>query len=101
MILDWFDAREAVAFGELLVQEIGILFPLGADAARKSPSAKKERKRLEGLVTRTRSFAQGHKLNIYTKAKLLNTVKWKLREQAYPDEMVDEIIALLAPVLNG
>ena len=94
MILDWFNAEEAVTFGQELAQDIDRLFPL------KSASAKKDLKKLDSLLTRTRTFAQQHKLNIYKKAKLLNTVKWELRDAGNDDALIDEIIKVLAPLLN-
>jgi hypothetical protein len=99
MIRDWFDSREAVAFALGLVQDIARLFPL--DPQRKKPtSIKKDRKKLDALVIRTRTFAQEHKLNVYKKAKLLNAVKWQMRDAGHDEALIDEIIALLAPLLG-
>ncbi len=100
MILDWFDSREAEAFALELVADIDRLFPVNAIPKTKQGSAKKDRKKLDGLVLRTRSFAQSHRLNVYKKAKLLNTIKWHMREQGQQEVLVDEVIGLLAPLLN-
>jgi hypothetical protein len=50
-------------------------------------------------VLRTRTFAQQHNLNVYKKAKLLNTIKWELRDSGHEETLINEIPALLTPLL--
>ncbi|NDP42605.1 MAG: hypothetical protein GZ089_07800 [Aromatoleum sp.] len=69
-------------------------------AEKKTSSAKKDQKKLNSLVLRTRKFAQQHKLNIYTKAKLLNTIKWEMRDAGHDEAVVDEVVTLIAPLLS-
>lgn len=99
MIREWFDAREAVAFARGIARDIDRLFP-PAPQKKKPTSAKKDQKKLDSLVLRTRTFAQQHKLNVYKKAKLLNTIKWELRDAGHEEALVDEIVALLTPLLT-
>ena len=99
MIRDWFDARDAVTFAQGLVRDIDRLFPLGPQKT-KPTSIKKDRKKLDALVLRTRAFAQQHKLNVYKKAKLLNTIKWRMRDAGHEESLIDEIISLLTPLLS-
>ena len=101
MILNWFDAREAVAFALEIAVDIDRLFPVAPTPVKKKPTAaRKDQKKLDGLVLRTRAFAQAHRLNVYKKAKFLNTIKWQMREQGHAEALIDEIIGLLAPLLN-
>lgn len=100
MILDWFNAGEAVTFGREIAREIDRLFPPGAQKNKQPIPVKKDQKKLNALIIRTRTFAQQHKLNIYKKAKLLNTIKWELRDGGHEDALIDEIIVLLTPVLR-
>ena len=99
MIREWFDTREVVAFARGIAQDINRLFP-PAPQRKKPTSEKKDQKRFDGLVLRTRTFAQQHKLNIYKKAKLLNTVKWELRDAGHEESQINEILALLTPLLT-
>jgi hypothetical protein len=99
MIREWFDAREAVAFAQEIARDIDRLFPLAAQK-KKPSSVKKDQKKLDGLVLRTRTFAQQHKLNVYKKAKLLNTIKWELRDAGHEESLIDEILVLLTPLLT-
>lgn len=95
---NWFDAKEAIEFARDLAREINRLFPV--TPGPRSISAKKEQKKLDGLVLRTRAFAQAHDLNVYKKAKLLNTIKWDLRDAGQGDDLINDIIALLTPLLT-
>ena len=101
MILDWLDAAEAVAFAKEIAREIELLFPLDPQIKRQASTKTdmKNLKKLDGLVRRTRDFARSHKLNIYKKGKLLNTLKWELREAGHDDILIDEIVAFLTPAL--
>ncbi len=99
MIREWFDAGEAVAFARGIATDINRLFP-SAPKKKKPASPKKDRKKFDSLVLRTRTFAQQHKLNVYKKAKLLNTIKWELRATGHDETFIDEIVALLTPLLT-
>jgi hypothetical protein len=99
MIRDWFDAREAVTFAQGVVRDIDRLFP-HEPHRKKTTTVKKDRKKLDALVLRTRAFAQQHRLNVYKKAKLLNTIKWRMRDAGHEEALIDEIISLLTPLLS-
>ena len=99
MILDWFKAGEAVLFAQEVVREINRLFP-PTDQKGKAIPKKAFEKKFESLVVRTRAFAQKHKLSVYKKAKFLNTIKWELREAGHQDDLIDDVIALITPLLN-
>jgi len=100
MTVRWFDADEAVDFARGIAKDIDRLFPPDGTSNQKTVSPKKDRKRLDGLALRTRAFVKGHRLNVYKKAKFLNTVKWELRDAGHADALIDEIIAFLTPLLN-
>jgi leucyl-tRNA synthetase len=99
MIRDWFNATEVVEFGRTVARDVTQIFP-STPGSRKTHSLKKDRKKLDSILRRTREFAQQHRLNVYKKAKLLNTVKWELREAGQNEDVIDEVIALLAPLLS-
>lgn len=99
MILDWFKAGEAVLFAQEVVREINRLFP-PTDQKGKAIPKKVFEKKFESLIVRTRAFAQKHKLNVYKKAKFLNTIKWELREAGHQDDLIDDVIALITPLLS-
>lgn len=100
MVIGWFDASEVVAFAEEIVLEIEKLFPLDEQHA-KSRNMKKEQKRLNSLLVRVRSYAMKAPLNVYKKAKFLNTIKWKLHDAGHEQQFISDVVALLTTSLNA
>lgn len=83
MLFDWFDARAAVECGATLAEFVVERIP------NKNP--KKAPEALAKLFAHIERFKQNHKLNMYKKAKLANTFRWKLVDYGYTDEFIDEI----------
>ena len=100
MISTWFNASEAVAFGEEIADEVERLFPL-EERRTKPRNAKKEQNKLGALLIRVKAFSSRTPLNIYKKAKFLNTVKWKLRDAGHDEQFVNDVVALLTTSLNA
>ena len=99
MILDWFNAEEEVSFSKEVVREINRLFP-PMDQKGKAIPIKTYQKKFDGLVGRIRTFSTKRKLNIYKKAKLLNTIKWEMREAGHEETIINEFISFITPLLN-
>ena len=100
MIIEWFNTREVVAFADDVILEIEKLFSV-QESRSKLRNASKEQKKLVALLGRVRAYATKSPLNIYKKAKFLNTVKWKLRDAGHDDVFVSDVVALLATALNA
>lgn len=99
MVIDWFNARDVVALAEEITREIERLFPLDQKrSASRHPA--KEQKKFENLLAKVHSQAMKLPLNIYKKARFLNTVKWKLRDAGYDPKFISDVVALLVPSLN-
>ena len=91
MLLRWFDAREAKAFGEELARYYDSEFrAIGKSSASKQED--KHRRLLGRLLQRAKQFAQQHPLNVYRKAKLSNRLKWTLKDLGYDDELIDRLV---------
>jgi hypothetical protein len=100
MIIDWFDVSSVVAFAEEVVLEANRLLPLVKQEG-KLYAGKKEQKKFDALMTRVNTFAKNNPLNIYKKAKFLNTVKWGLRGAGHDEKLIDEMVVLLTASLNA
>jgi hypothetical protein len=98
MILDWFKAGEVVLFAQEIVREVNRLFPPG-DQKGKAMPAKVYQKKFGSLVIRIRGFSSKHQLNVYKKAKLLNTIKWEMKDAGHEDKIISEFISFIAPLL--
>ena len=93
MVLGWFDTRGVVAFAQEAARDIQAALPPG-EAPRRVRGDKRA-KRLERVIANARRFAAENKLNAYKKAKLMNTLKWSLKEAGYPEEFIDDIVGLM------
>lgn len=89
MILNWFDAREAVRMGEKLAADL-------ASELNKQPrkSGKQDgltEQKVEKIFSQLQAFKREHPLNFYKKAKLMNTFKWQLLERDYDPQLVETL----------
>lgn len=100
MIIEWFNTREVLTFAEEVTLEIERLFSVN-DSRSKLRNTAKEQKKLVALLGRVRTYATQSPLNIYKKAKFLNTIKWKLRDAGHDEKFIDDIVALLAKSLSA
>jgi hypothetical protein len=98
MILDWFNAGEAVLFAQEIVRDINRLFPPTEQKGKAIP-AKVYQQKFDSLVVRIQTFSIKNKLNIYKKAKLLNTIKWEMKDAGHEEAIINEFISFIAPLL--
>ena len=99
MIPDWFNARDAILFAQEIVRDVNRLFP-PTDQKGKAIPAKTYQKKFDGLIARIRAFSLKHELNIYKKAKLLNTIKWEMRDAGHEEAFTSEFILFITPLLS-
>jgi hypothetical protein len=90
MFLKWFDTSEAerlaLTFAEIVIS--------GYPASEKKNARKglvHRAKLLDKIFEQARQFKQEKKPNFYKKAKLGNTLKWKLLEDGFEREFVDDL----------
>jgi hypothetical protein len=87
-VFSWFDAGEAIAFGEKLAeyydQEWRVL---EGKAAHKQED--KRSKLVAKVLQQAQLFGKAHKLNGYKMAKLGNAFKWKLIDLGHQKELID------------
>ncbi len=89
-MLNWFDAKEARAFGESLALFFAERIPADSNFKEKKFAAKAQQV-LGSMGTQVDKFKQAHKLNVFKKAQLGNAFKWKLRDAGYDLTYVDEL----------
>lgn len=88
MLRDWFDAREAAAAGAALADFLPE--PSSAATGRKK-TTRDWRQDVPRLRQRIAREAGGLKLNLFKRAKLLNSFKWRLSELGFDQKSVDEL----------
>ena len=90
MILGWFNAKEAVAFGQSLAE----FYDMQSKAILKAgdrKAAEKQQKLASQVLTKVQQFRAMHKLNAYQKAQFGNAFKWKLRDLGHDSQLVDSM----------
>lgn len=98
MVIHWLDVRDVVKFAEEVAVDADKLLKLVPQG--KSHASKKDQNKFDALIVRIHTYAKKNPLNIYKKAKFLNTIKWKLRDAGHQEKLIDEMIALLTSALN-
>jgi len=95
----FFDTKDVDALATRMVDDLVKRIP-PANFASSGRKAETKKARTHDLVLREASdFVRGHKLNLYTKARLANNFKWALLDAGYPKDFVDRMTVELAAVV--
>jgi hypothetical protein len=100
-MLNFLNASEAVQIGNSLADQF---IPRSTpEAARRTKKAKpgEAEEQLKKFMQRIDSDARPLRLNLYKRAKLANTFKWKLLQNGVKPEFVNELTRLLLLRLAG
>ncbi len=101
MILDWFDARNAVACGHSLADAfLRDQVPAGG-AHRRSVHSSGSRAQIQTFLQRAAREARPLRLNVFKRAKLIGSFKWRLLEAGVEPDAVEELTHLLLLQLSG
>jgi tetratricopeptide (TPR) repeat protein len=106
MMLKWLDAREATAAGAALADDFYLQSAARVPRARakeaRQPAQEPElQKFLQKFLQRVDQAARPLKLNVFKRAKLANSFKWRLLEKGVEHELVDELTQALVMRLMG
>jgi tetratricopeptide (TPR) repeat protein len=101
MLLDWLNAREAAQTGTKLAEYYLSEDGVSAKPGRKTQSAKNGRPDLQRFLQRVSREAGPLKLNLFRRAKLLNSFKWRLLERGVDRDAVDQLTELVLLQLSG
>jgi len=89
MNLDWFDAKDAIAFGHELAAFI--IKSLASPARNRKKDHNGSQHLMKQIATKTAIFKQSHRINFYKKAKLCNTFKWTLIEAGWEKDSANHL----------
>jgi tetratricopeptide (TPR) repeat protein len=97
-MLKWLDAREATNVGTALADDF-VLHTASESATRRgdkrAPQGQELQKFLQKFLQRVDREAQPLKLNIFRRAKLANSFKWRLLERGVEKRVVEELTEAL------
>lgn len=89
-MFSWLDASDAQKFGTTLADFLIERIPADG-SGRKDKSLAKKQEVINKMLLQIEIFKANHKLNVYKKAKLANSFKWKLLDAQFETELVDEL----------
>src|SRR5690349_17505497 len=103
MLLDWLDSRDATRVGAALADDFVMQEAAGGLAApRERRNAAGLPQLLQKFLHRVDREARSLKLNLFKRAKLANSFKWRLLEKGVEPRIVDELTqALLVRLTTG
>lgn len=96
MILDWFNARQAATLGSSLADSLALSETVAP--AKRTPQRATE---IQRLLQRAVRESRPLKLNMFKRAKLLGSFKWRLLEKGVEQGRADELTHLLLLQLSG
>ena len=89
-LFNWFNAKSAKEFGALLAETFARSVTAEADVSEKKFSQKAE-SALRNMQRMVDQFKTAEKLNVYKKAQLGNSFKWRLKDLGYDDAYIDRL----------
>lgn len=108
MVFDWFKVREATEFGAALADQFATQTASGSAAHGNQRLARgAQNAALQDLLRRAERETRALQLNVFKRAKLVNSFKWRLLEIGIEKQLADELTAMLvlhvssAPTSSG
>lgn len=89
-LFNWFNAKPATEFGNLLAETFAKSVAAEAKLSEKKFSQKAE-SALRNMQRMVGQFKTTEKLNVYKKAQLGNSFKWRLKDLGYDDAYIDRL----------
>jgi len=93
-MLSWFNARDAQQFGTTLADFFIDRIP-PEESGKKNKADAKRQEVMQKMLQQIQIYKVNNKLNIFKKAKLANSFKWKLLDANFDPEFVDELTKIL------
>ena len=88
-MLEAFNSKEVDEFADSIVAELRERHPPRADVAAGAKEVARLRRVFSKIFARIDSFGRVHRLNLYTKARLANRIRWGLKDAGYREDFVE------------
>ena len=91
MMFDWITAAEEVSFGE----DLALAYDKGfkdLESVSEHKLDTRHRKLVINILNNAKQYKMTHHLNFYSKSKLLNAIKWRLKDLGHESERVDLLL---------
>ena len=88
-MLEAFNSKEVDEFADSIVAEMRERHPPRQDGVGGAKEVARLRKAFGRIFARIDTFARLHRLNLYTKARLANRIRWGLKDAGYREDFVE------------
>jgi hypothetical protein len=99
MVLGWFEASDAKAFGTSLARFYAERIPPEAPMNDKKFAAKTQDV-LQKMARQVQEFRAAKKIGIYKKAQVGNAFKWTLKDAGYDEKYIEQLTLWLVSALR-
>ncbi len=100
MVFSWFSTKAAVDFAEELARDFIKRIPSEILQTGTPQAESRFRGASDLMKSRAQVFAERNKLNLFSRARLVNTLKWRFRDAGYDDEKLAPIITEITRIVT-
>ncbi|MES2040912.1 MAG: hypothetical protein V4495_24105 [Pseudomonadota bacterium] len=94
-MFSWFNSKEEKAFGLQLAEFVIKEMPVEIVKKKQDKGVLKRQKVMQQLAVKVLEFKRDHRLNVYKKAQLGNSFKWRLLEENYDADVAKELTTIV------
>ncbi|MBI3730512.1 MAG: hypothetical protein HY254_19560 [Burkholderiales bacterium] len=94
-MFSWFNSKEEKAFGLQLAEFVIKEMPVEIIKKKQDKGVLKRQKVMQQLAVKVLEFKRDHRLNVYKKAQLGNSFKWRLLEENFDADVAKELTTIV------
>ncbi|MFZ6871390.1 hypothetical protein ACO0LF_04900 [Undibacterium sp. Di27W] len=99
-MFNWFNAKEEKEFGLQLAEFVIKEMPVEITKKKQDKTVLKRHKIMQQLALKVVEFKKDRRLNVYKKAQLGNSFKWRLMEESFDAVVASELTNLVIKELG-
>ncbi|MFZ6741606.1 hypothetical protein ACO0LC_00090 [Undibacterium sp. JH2W] len=99
-MFNWFNAKEEKEFGLQLAEFVIKEMPVEITKKKQDKTVLKRHKIMQQLALKVVEFKKDRRLNVYKKAQLGNSFKWRLMEESFDGAVASELTNLVIKELG-
>ncbi|PXX44806.1 hypothetical protein [Undibacterium pigrum] len=99
-MFSWFNAKEEKEFGFQLAEFVISEMPVEIAKKKQDKTVLKRHKVMQQLAIKVVEFKKDRRLNVYKKAQLGNSFKWRLLEESFDTAVASELTNLVIKELG-
>lgn len=99
-MLNWFNAKAEKEFGLQLAEFVIKEMPTELAKKKQDKTVLKRQKVMQQAASMILEFKRDHRLNVYKKAQLGNSFRWRLLDEKFDADVVSELTSVVVRELG-